>query len=236
MKNIDTCRLCLCESTLKESHIIPSSLFRFVRDKTMDDRFYEIGNNITHIVQDGPKEYLLCDKCEQKIGKYEKYHKESIHLSRHGIKIVHDGKIAIIQNLTYEKVKLFLLSLLWRMGISNLPQFSNISLTTHEDDLRKIIFEEKTVKCHEYPIAAIIPLINGKMDESWMCFPITSQNSYGPIYHMVIGGILYSISTTRLDAGFNKYLLNETGSWVIPLIDLFKINFLKSMIVKNFGK
>ncbi len=73
------CRLCYTKSSLKESHIIPKSMFKFIRDKTMDNRFYELGINTNKIIQDGPKEYLLCNECEQKIGRFEKYFKR-IHL------------------------------------------------------------------------------------------------------------------------------------------------------------
>jgi len=200
----------------------------------MNNRFYEIGSETNNIVQDGPKEYLLCDKCEQKIGRYEKYYKEAVHLSRHKIEIIQDGKVAIIRNLDYKKTKLFLLSILWRMSISSLPQFANVSLVNNEEVIRKIIFEEKPGKSHEYPIAAIIPLINSKMEESWMYFPIVSDRPDGTIYWMIIGGILYSISMTQHDQYFDKWLLYESGHWAMPSIDFYKIPFLKNFVDINF--
>lgn len=191
MKNESTCRLCLTSSSLRKSHIVSNSIFSLVRDKTMNNRFYAIGSQTDNIAQDGPKEYLLCDKCEQKIGRYEKYYKEAVHLSRHKIEIIQDGKVAIIRNLDYKKIKLFLLSILWRMSISSLHQFAKVSLVNNEDVIRKIIFEEKPGRSHEFPIAAIIPLFDGKMQEGWMFFPIISNRPDGTIYYMVIGGILY---------------------------------------------
>jgi hypothetical protein len=208
-----------------------------VRDKTMNNRFYEIGGKTENIVQDGPKEYLLCDKCEQKISRYEKYYKEAVHLSRHGIEIIQNDRIAIIGNLDYKKVKLFLLSVLWRMSVSSLPQFANVSLANNEDVIRKIILEEKPGGSCEYPIVALIPLIDGKMEESWMCFPIIANHPlYGTVYYMIIGGILYSISMTQHDERFHKYLLYESGHWAMPLIDSYKIPFLKDFIDSNFGE
>jgi hypothetical protein len=236
MKNKSTCCLCHTSSLLKESHIVPNSIFSFVRDKTMNNRFYKIGGKTENIVQDGPKEYLLCDKCEQKIGSYEKYYKEAVHLSRHGIEIIQDNRIVIIGNLDYKKAKLFLLSVLWRMSISSLPQFANISLANNEDVIRKIILEEKPGKSCEYPIAVLIPLINGKMEEGWMCFSIIANHPHGTVYYMIIGGILYSISMTQHDEAFNKYLLYESGFWSMPLIDFYKIPFIKHFVDNNFGQ
>ncbi|MGD9110429.1 MAG: hypothetical protein PVG93_05770, partial [Phycisphaerales bacterium] len=101
MKSEKTCCLCHKSSLLKESHIVTASIFSFVRDETMNNRFYEIGNETKNIVQDGPKEYLLCGECEQQIGRYEKYYKEAVHLSRHGIEITQNDRAAIIRNLDY---------------------------------------------------------------------------------------------------------------------------------------
>ena len=77
---------------MRESHIIPKSAFKMIRDRKLDNRFIELYDKKDQIIQDGPKECLLCDKCEQKISKYEKYFKEAIHLNRHGTDKAHDGK------------------------------------------------------------------------------------------------------------------------------------------------
>ena len=234
MKNESTCRLCLTSTSLIKSHIVSNSIFSLVRDKTMNNRFYAIGSQTDNIVQDGPKEYLLCRECEQKIGRYEKYYKEAVHLNRHKIEIIQDNKVAIIRNLDYKKIKLFLLSILWRMSISSLHQFAKVSLLNNEDVMRKIIFEEKPGRSHEFPIAAIIPLFDGKMNEGWMFFPIISDRHDGITYYMVIGGILYSISMTQHDRRFDKWLLYESGHWAMPLIDFYKIPFIKNFVDSNF--
>lgn len=235
-KNESTCRLCLNSSSLRESHIVTGSIFDLVRDKTMKNRFYEICSKTNKIIQDGPKEYLLCDKCEQKIGRYEKYYKEAVHLRRHKIEIIQDDKVDIIRNLDYRKIKLFLLSILWRMSISSLSQFTNVSLANDEEIIRKLILEENPRRSQEYPIAAIIPLIEGKRNECWMCFPFVSDHPNGPIYSMIIGGILYSISMTQHNQYFDKWLLYESGHWAMPLIDFYKIPFLKNFVDSNFSE
>ena len=122
------CRLCYTNSSLKESHIIPKSTFKFIRDKAMDNRFYELGINTNKIIQDGPKEYLLCNECEQIIGRFEKYFKESIYMRRQRITKKLDNRCFIFNNLDSRIIKLFFLSILWRMSISSLDQYDSISL------------------------------------------------------------------------------------------------------------
>ncbi len=229
------CKLCHFDKKLCLSHIVPSSIIDFVRDETMNNRFYKVGGKANEIVQDGPKEYLLCDECEQKIGCYEKYYKEAIHLSRHGVEIIQNSRVVILKKLDYKKVKLFLLSILWRMSISTLPHFSNVSLGCDEEVLRKILIEENPGNNQKYPITAIVPLIEEKMNEAWMCFPIVGDHSDGTVHYMIIGGILYSISMTQHNSCFDKYLLHESGDWAMPLIDFYKIPFLKAIVDENFG-
>ncbi len=234
MKTQDICRLCYTHSLLRESHIIPSSILSLVRDKTMNNRFYKIGINTDQVIQDGPKEYLLCDECEQKIGHYEKFFKEAVHLSRHGARKFQVNRIMILNNLDYTKIKLFLLSVLWRMSISSLPQFSDVSLESDEEKIRKLIHEDNPGKSQDYPIAGIVPLIDGKMEESWMCFPIVADTPDGYIYYMIIGGILYLIAMTQHDQYFTKWLLKESGNWAMPTIDFYKIPFLKNFVDSIF--
>lgn len=230
MKDGNTCRLCLAISKLQESHIIPRSIIKLIRDETLDNRFYELNYNLYKTIQDGPKEYLLCNDCEQKIGRYEKYFKESIHLGRHGIEIRHNQQRAIVNNLDYCRLKLFFLSLLWRMSISSRPEFENVYIGDNEETIRKMIVTEEPGNSSEYPVNAIIPLINHKMQEGWSTTAFVSKGR-PTVYAIVIGGVLYYISTAHQSRSIpSELLLNESGRWIMPLTDFYSIPFLKEYI------
>jgi len=237
MKDSNTCRLCHASSELRESHIIPRSIIRLIRDETLDNRFYELHNKLNQTIQDGPKEYLLCDDCEQKIGRYEKYFKEAIHFSGHGIEITQNGQFAVINNLDYKKMKLFFLSLLWRMSISSLPEFEVVCIEDGEETIRQMIAREEPVGSSEYSVSGIIPLINQKMQEGWSTTAFVSKSPQTTLYGIVIGGILYSISTAHQDSSLPvELLLNESGRWVIPLTDFNSIPFLRKYIDRHFNE
>ena len=242
MKVSNTCRLCLISSELQKSHIISDSIIRLLRDKTLGNRFYELHNKQNKIIQDGPKEYLLCNDCEQKIGRYEKYFKEAIHFSRHGIEIRHNQKCVIINNLNYRKMKLFFLSLLWRMSISSLTEFENVCIGDNEETIRKMIVAEEPGKSSEYSVNAVIPLIKQKMQEGWSTTAFVSENQ-PTVYAIVIGGILYYISSACQNRNLlpepfmslPDLLLNESGRLVIPLTDVYSIPFLRECIDHHFN-
>ena len=71
------CKLCLENRELKKSHIYPKWAVKNCRDKETS-RFLIVPKSNA---QDGPKEYLLCEECEAKFGRREKYFRELI-LSR----------------------------------------------------------------------------------------------------------------------------------------------------------
>jgi hypothetical protein len=64
------CGLCGKEKQLIESHIIPSFVFKWLKESSVTGRFRH-GETINKRVQDGTKLYLLCWDCEQLFGKWE---------------------------------------------------------------------------------------------------------------------------------------------------------------------
>ena len=113
-----SCALCKSNAPLQNSHIIPEFFYTQVYDAI--HRFQVIPTDLSKsekFEQKGVREKLLCKLCEQKIGRWEKYTKETFG-DGIGIKIEQTRKTLKLSNLDYRKFRLFLLSLLWRMGVS----------------------------------------------------------------------------------------------------------------------
>jgi hypothetical protein len=227
MQENDTCKLCLKNKELKLSHIIPKSIIKLVRDKELNNRFLEIKKNQSNEIQDVPKEYLLCHECEQKIGIYENYFKETVHFNRQHTSKAHDDQYLLIENINYQKIKLFFLSLLWRMSVSSLEEFKNVKIGENEEILRKRIIDENPGISHEYPVVAVIPLINGRNQESWCSTAFPHRIGNIQIYGFLLGGIFYTISTTSYNPSSTlKFTLNESGRWVMQIKDIGELPFL----------
>ena len=64
------CAFCGNISDLRESHIIPAFVFRWLRTRSGKGHIRNTGNPNRRI-QDGPKLYLLCDACENQFSRYE---------------------------------------------------------------------------------------------------------------------------------------------------------------------
>lgn len=109
---IGICGLCEKEKELKQSHILPSFIFKW--KKKQGTGFFRTSQNPNKRVQDGLKLYLICSDCEQKFGVWEKQFSEKLFKPFHnnsGTRIKYTDwlpKFAVSvswRNLIYHKIK-----------------------------------------------------------------------------------------------------------------------------------
>jgi hypothetical protein len=66
----ERCHLCDQERELRESHVIPSFIIKWLKD-TSGGGLLRFGENPNKRVQDGYKYYWMCDECEGRLNKWE---------------------------------------------------------------------------------------------------------------------------------------------------------------------
>ena len=81
--------------------------------------------------QKGVRERLLCQKCVTLLSRWETYAKKVI-FDREAQFVSKAGKHIRLGNIDYHRFKLYLLSLIWRMGLSSLKMFKAVSLGLNE--------------------------------------------------------------------------------------------------------
>ena len=148
------CRLCLKLNQLRKSHIIPEFLYEDLYDKNHKMiGIHGQGPKGREIVQKGLRELLLCDACEQHInGSFEKpFRKLWVESCPLPVQWHPDYKHQI--RVEYATFKLFHLSVLFRAGISTLPEFEVVSLGPHETKLRQMLLNRDPGPETTYPIA-----------------------------------------------------------------------------------
>jgi len=70
MSNLGTCALCCEHGELKESHIIPAFVWRWMKESSVTG-FFRHGEAPNLRQQDGYKIFLLCPDCEQRFSRWE---------------------------------------------------------------------------------------------------------------------------------------------------------------------
>lgn len=233
------CKLCQQEKQLiGKSHIIPDFLYKYagLYDEKHRMRSFSVEDVINgkppSLPQSGVHEGgLLCAECDnQRLGtKLEDYAKKAIY---GGGKLMEkecpictnytnaSGELfAICENLDYTKYKLFLLSILWRAGISSRPFFNEINLNEHEEILREMIFNNDPKNFNDYPVFVVTSAADKEFTSDVIVQPRQVTGSDGmETCCFIIGGFIYIFKlgtfTERLDE-LKTQTINEENKLTI---------------------
>ena len=235
------CRLCQDENVLKNSHIIPEFFYKPIYDSRHRLHLRKSGKRVIgKPLQKGIRERLLCEDCEQQLSRNEKYVREVL-FGGTEIGIMRFQHKRVLSNLDYKKVRLFFLSLIWRMSVaSEHSMWKNVNLGPHEEPIRFMVHSENPGEPWKYGFMWIVPLFDGEILEDWILEPDYVSNDWGRLYRVVLSGFLYCfhISNQRLPVQMNEWLIRKDGSWVVPFKSASEIPFIREeakRISKNMG-
>ncbi len=160
----ECCKLCGQKTKLCKSHIIPDSFYDAIK-KNNKGKIVKMHTNKTtknKVIQTGVFEYLLCEKCEEKFSKYEKYAIQIIR--RLWNKDVPNDKYLGYKDVSYKTFKLFQLSILWRMIVSEQRDYKKIKFhPKHELRLRQMLLQQDAGEYYEYGCIMVLLIFNDKV-------------------------------------------------------------------------
>jgi hypothetical protein len=183
------CKLCLKEKELCASHIIPEFFYKLLYDDNRhlfvrlsdDPEFYR------HYKK-GLRERLLCEECERKLNQWET-HASRVLFGQIRLQVRDYQDAIVFGGADYNHFKLFQLSLLWRTGISQREEFATISLGTHEETLRKMIYDEAPGKPHQYGCMLIMTPSYFDIMSQLMMFGVEARFDGHKCYRFLFAGI-----------------------------------------------
>jgi hypothetical protein len=223
------CALCQQERVLRQSHIIPEFMFEPVYDDI--HRFHEMSRVPTkpnRLLQKGLRERLLCDECEQRLSHYERYARD-----------VFFGNAArppsrtptgfLFTTLRYKPLKLFLISLLWRLGVTSIPQLKSAKLGRHLERLRLLILTDDPGDYLTFP-ALTVALTFERSHAAGLILPPRHTRVEGRhVWAFVIAGFLFHffVSNRPPPQGFWGGFLQLNGSFPVHLKDIKEVPLLQ---------
>ncbi|WP_321516444.1 hypothetical protein [Marinifilum fragile] len=225
------CKLCKQEKPLiKKSHIIPDFLHKELYDqkhyiKKFNAKSFRLG--ITRISKIPTGEYeggMLCKECDgEKLGKYETYLGKILSNSdmpeeqKPICKKIRNGngvEFMEIRNIDYKLLKLGLLTILWRSGISTRKTFQEVKLGPYEEKIRKMLIEENPSNDNEIELVVLSWRNDRKMATDIIGQPRLHKTNGKIYYSIIINGyiILYFLSKNSIDNKFKSFRLKEDNT------------------------
>ncbi len=214
------CALCLREGELCMSHIASKFLWR--RSGVIGDKRSFTVSSPTHPHldesnrQDGLKEYLLCAECEAQFNNYETY-AASVLFQNPGPLLNRPKEHFVLNGLDYAKMKLFQMSILWRMGVSSVPFYCNVDLGDHAETLRKMLRSEDPGSPWQY--GCIATLLEHREAPVGGIFsqPQRTRRFGRYCYSYAISGMhcYHFVTRHAPDDGIQKVVLRREGTWVL---------------------
>jgi len=229
MDHFGVCKLCDKNKLLKNSHIVTKNLFKGVFEEQHSVKIITAENkNHSRIMQDGFKEYLLCDECEQKFGRWENnLYKTLVDIENEKSKILDISKLTngnlFVRGIDYNAFKKSLLSFIWRMSISSIIEFKDFNLGDLEAEFKSILMTDSPVKEWEYPVFMNKTTLQNNKPSRFVSLPdkILIYGQY-KLVELVVYGFHFNIILSKEELNENQMelILRENGEFQIRVKDL----------------
>ncbi len=137
---------------------------------------------------------LVCEGCERLFTRYDDYAK-SFFLYELKTKILEpkefEGRAVVVNEFDYEKLKLFLISLLWRASSSNHKFFQKVNIGPFEPKLKQMIQSKTPGLPEEFPV--LFKIFFGYGADKQMMSPTRVKIEGQNYYRFYLAGICAQI-------------------------------------------
>jgi len=210
------CQLCLKDLELRNSHIIPEFLHKkLYNNKGHLAAINGQGNKGYKPLQQGLREYLFCECCEQHFNEYceKPFQTQWINANPNSLPDPWSVSEPYWITVDYNSFKLFHLSVLFRASVSSLPNFAEVSLGPHQDRLRQMILNRDPGKFWQYSIFGVA-VIHHKTKRIIHSVTMACRTKYKEhtCYSTIYGGVQWSISvSSHRNREFEHCALQKDG-------------------------
>lgn len=152
---IGICHLCRKTSELCNSHALPDSLFNYIL-RASNGKAIAITDDQTSVIQYSTDTWdteLLCKTCEAKLNRnYDSY---GIGVFRGRIAMSRRVEVGVtFTGIDRQHLRMFFLSVLWRISISSHQSYGNIDLPYQwEDELHDAFLNEQKIPSSRFTVA-----------------------------------------------------------------------------------
>lgn len=223
------CNLCGKDRELINSHIIPEWVYTDLYDEK--HRFHVLAsttNKTKSFEQKGLREKLLCDDCEQKFSRYEKYAREVIKGDESKVVRQYQDRLEIY-DINYTLFKLFQISVLWRAGIAKHRMFSRVDLGPHENILKNMLIAEDPGEPTKYGCLMFGIIADKVVVSDFIDQPEQLRLGGMRCYRFVFSGFVwvFFVASHPPERQARRYMLSQEGAITICVRRFQDLAYLK---------
>lgn len=242
------CRLCLNRRPLCDSHALPNSAFNYILRKNAgkaivitDDAISPARNS-----SDTWDAKLLCKECEQKLNQNYDAYGMAVFRGHEGA-VQSDGDGLDLLRIDRQRLRMFFLSIVWRVSVSDHPNYSNIDLPhAWEEELRSALDEERRIPDTRYTVALYkmrdSTPVGGFDNESLRGFIAAPfGRSYGSFISVCFSFMSFFVETffPRAPAQFGKrrgVIVGRSPVLSVPYVEVLEVPEIMSVLVSALKK
>jgi hypothetical protein len=150
------CRFCEINVACVDAHIIPRSFFtKYSLPNTVIKMVGVAKNSYPKRIPIGPYDKnILCADCEAIFSDYDDYGYKFFHTEDNWGELYSgtEDVVKIARKFDYIRLKLFILSMLWRSSVSENIFYKQVKLGKYENEIRKLIIEKDPGQPQSFPI------------------------------------------------------------------------------------
>ncbi len=184
--------------------------------------------------QKGLREYLLCNECEGRLNKWETYAANLLYEgNKYAIGSVVEREY-VVEGVEYSKLKLFMMSLIWRTGIASHKVFSETNLGPHEETLRDMLYRGDPGSHEKYGCLVYCVTHNGTPLDGTIYGPSPCWVDSHRCYRLLARSFLYIFYVTshKLDPRLKAGFVTPAGRLIIRVREMTYLPFLKSLYIE----
>jgi hypothetical protein len=175
------------------------------------------------------KERFLCSGCTQRFEQLDSYAAEVWRHVPEDFTVMPHGAFSL-EKIDGNMVRLWLLSLVWRMGMSQALRV--VDLGEHAPVIRELLYDSNPGQLSQYPAACIALSCEGKRARFFFP-PQWSQRGEQRILSIVLDGVLFNFLVGTDTSNGAQLVSGET--WVFPILDWWEVDFLVDAVLKKQG-
>lgn len=211
-----SCALCLRDSELQKSHIIPEFVYKPLY---ANHRFHVLAttpHRLRPVEQKGIRERLLCSTCEGHLSKWEKYAR-GVLFGGEELACTERGHYFNVSGVDYKRMKLFQMSILWRAGVASHQIFSGVQLGPHAERLRRMIHTGVPGRADKYPCLMFQVLNDDGEVVDFIDQPTRLRFDGSTAYRFIFAGFLwvYLVCSHQKSQVASEMALTEKGEMKI---------------------